>query len=185
MKKLHYYVYIQSNNSKPNSYNKMKNRHSLAAVALICMLTAACTKPAEPVSTFDLEKAKAGINEANQKFMAGVSSGDSASVAALYHSQATLSPANSDAISGADKISSYFGGASRAGFAVKLQTSNVWGNADVLVEEGTFELSNKDGAHVDHGKYIVLWKEENGQWKLYRDIWNSNMPMTQPETAKK
>jgi len=165
----------------------MKNLHTLAAVTLICVLIAACTKPAEPVSTstFDLEKAKAGINEANQKFMAGVSSGDSVGVAALYHSQGSISPSNSDAVSGADKISSFFGGASRAGFAVKLQTSDVWGNADVVVEEGTFELTDKNGGHLDHGKYIVLWKEENGQWKLYRDIWNSNMPMSQPEPAKK
>jgi ketosteroid isomerase-like protein len=161
----------------------MKNSLTLVVVTLICVLIAACTKPAEPVSTFDLEKAKAGINEANQKFMAGVSSGDSAGVAALYHSQAILSPSNSDAISGADKLSSFFGGAK--GLALKLQTSDIWGNADVVVEEGTYEMADQNGAHLDHGKYIVLWKEENGQWKLYRDIWNSNMPLPQPEPAKK
>ena len=29
---------------------------------------------------------------------------------------------------------------------------------------------------MDSGKFIVIWKQEGGQWKLHRDIWNSSMP---------
>jgi ketosteroid isomerase-like protein len=29
---------------------------------------------------------------------------------------------------------------------------------------------------LDKGKYIVIWKQEDGQWKLHRDIFNSSMP---------
>jgi ketosteroid isomerase-like protein len=32
------------------------------------------------------------------------------------------------------------------------------------------------GKVVDRGKYIVIWKREQGQWKLHRDIWNTSMP---------
>lgn len=155
----------------------MKTFSKLIAAALLCASVTACNKPTEPVSTFDLEKAKAGITEINQKFMNAVASGDSVNAAGLYHSQAILMPANSEALSGADKLTSFFGEGARLGVTgLKLQTTAVWGNADVVVEEGTFELSSKEGAPLDHGKYIVLWKEENGQWKLYRDIWNSNVP---------
>ena len=27
--------------------------------------------------------------------------------------------------------------------------------------------------------YIVVWKEEKGNWKMYRDIWNSDPPAPQ------
>jgi ketosteroid isomerase-like protein len=23
------------------------------------------------------------------------------------------------------------------------------------------------------GKYVIVWKKENGKWKIYLDIWNS------------
>jgi ketosteroid isomerase-like protein len=29
---------------------------------------------------------------------------------------------------------------------------------------------------VDQGKYIVIWKQDGGQWKLHRDIFNSSLP---------
>ncbi len=33
-----------------------------------------------------------------------------------------------------------------------------------------------DNKSLDKGKYVVVWKKQNGNWKMYRDIWNSNMP---------
>ena len=32
---------------------------------------------------------------------------------------------------------------------------------------------------VAEEKYIVLWKKEDGRWKLFRDIFNSNLPAKQ------
>jgi hypothetical protein len=34
-------------------------------------------------------------------------------------------------------------------------------------------IKDKEKA-IDSGKYVVVWKQERCQWKLYRDIWNSN-----------
>jgi hypothetical protein len=28
----------------------------------------------------------------------------------------------------------------------------------------------------DTGKYIVVWKRQDGVWKLHADIWNSDAP---------
>jgi ketosteroid isomerase-like protein len=35
---------------------------------------------------------------------------------------------------------------------------------------------DKDGKQIDKGKYIVLWKKEDGKWKLFRDCYNSDLP---------
>ena len=29
---------------------------------------------------------------------------------------------------------------------------------------------------VSRGKYMIIWRREEGQWKLHRDIFNSSMP---------
>lgn len=159
----------------------MKTLRSIALL-LALFVAGACTKPAGPTATFDIEKAKVAIAEVNQKLMDAVTAGDSSAFASMYHSQALVMPANDEAVSGTDKIASSAGGLVRMGMLLKLTTSSVWGNADLVVEEGGYEMTDKSGAHIDHGKYIVLWKEEGGQWKLYRDIWNSSMPMPLPSS---
>ena len=42
-------------------------------------------------------------------------------------------------------------------------------------EVGRFVTETADGDHIDHGKYVVIWKRIEGEWKLHRDIFNSNM----------
>ena len=144
----------------------------------------ACTKPAEQ-APYDLEKAKASIAETNKNF-ANFSSADSMKIAHLYHSQAMLLPPNSEIISGMDKIASFVSGAAKMGVAgFKLSTSSVWGDADLVVEEGAYEVIDKGGATLETGKYIVLWKEEDGQLKLFRDMWSANMPMQMTAAEKK
>ena len=37
-------------------------------------------------------------------------------------------------------------------------------------------MNQKGGAVLDSGKYVAIWKNEGGQWRLHRHIWNSNTP---------
>ncbi|MBK5214294.1 MAG: hypothetical protein JJE55_11615 [Flavobacteriaceae bacterium] len=58
---------------------------------------------------------------------------------------------------------------------VDLRLENVYGTEDLLAEEGELTLFvGEDAVAVE--KYIVLWKKEDGRWKLFRDIFNSNLP---------
>jgi hypothetical protein len=45
-----------------------------------------------------------------------------------------------------------------------------------LVETGRYEIYGAENKLMDKGKYVVAWKPVNGDWKLYRDIFNSDMP---------
>ena len=44
------------------------------------------------------------------------------------------------------------------------------GNADA-----TFQPEGMD-AFKDRGKYLVIWKNVDGTWKLHVDIYNSSLP---------
>jgi ketosteroid isomerase-like protein len=127
-------------------------------------------------STFDMGAAKASIEEENRMFTEEVKKGDSTALAAHYASDAQMLPPNSEPIK-KDGIASAWGGFSRMGIKeLKVNTTDLTGNQDLLAETGTYELMGADNKMMDKGKYVVVWKKENGAWKIYRDIFNTNMP---------
>ncbi len=59
---------------------------------------------------------------------------------------------------------------------MKLATRDVEELANTAIELGTYTLFGANEQRLDQGKYLVVWKEEMGQWKLHQDIWNTSMP---------
>jgi ketosteroid isomerase-like protein len=153
----------------------MKNNSVILILALATLV--ACNNPAPPTTSFDIEKVKAAINEVNQKFSQAVSQNDSVGWAGLYHSEAILMAPNGDSMTGTDNLLAFFSAIKRLGVkTIKLTSTEVIGQPEAVVETGEYVLEGDDGAMLDRGKYIVVWREENNQWKLFRDIWNTSMP---------
>ena len=117
------------------------------------------------------------IAAAIEQFMAAFSRGDAAGCAALYTEQGQLLPPNSDVIAGKQAIQTFWQSAMHMGItAAKLETAEVEGHGNTANEVGTYILQGAGGQVLDTGKYVVIWKQEAGQWKLHRDIWNSSRP---------
>ncbi len=103
--------------------------------------------------------------------------GDSVALASHYASDALVMPPNSDAVKG-NNIAGLWGGALRMGVKdLKLNITDITGGGDVYAETGNYEMFGADNKSLDKGKYVAVWKKDNGIWKMYRDIWNSNMAM--------
>ena len=84
---------------------------------------------------------------------------------------------------GAEGLSQFLAMAKGLGVAdIKLSTVEVIGGKELVSEEGTYVVLAADGSTIDKGKFLVTWKQENGTWKKYRDIWNTDTP---PPPAKK
>lgn len=121
--------------------------------------------------------ARGRIEAQNQKFGAAIQKGDAAAIAALYTTDAEALPPNAEAVSGRDAIQKFWQSVIDSGIAsAKLTTRDVQSAGDWAWESGEYALAGKDGAALDHGKYVVIWKRVQGQWHLHRDIWNSNQP---------
>lgn len=58
---------------------------------------------------------------------------------------------------------------------VTLETVKLFDHGDSACEVGRYTLAATGGQRVDHGKYVVIWKRQAGEWKLHRDIWNSSV----------
>jgi len=133
-------------------------------------------------SSFDLAAAKKAIDSTNEVFGSMVSKGDSVGLASLYTSDAKFMAEHIPTASGRAAIQTAFAGlfAAMGTPGLKLTANEVSGNGDMVSEVGTYSMTDKSGKETDKGKYIVLWKMEDGKWKLYRDCFNSDMPPMAP-----
>jgi ketosteroid isomerase-like protein len=162
----------------------------ISGLLLLAMPMLSCNNPAGTSaaktgdSTIDLGKVKAMMQSSNDALGVSFKSKDSVAITANYTSDAMMLPPNTTAVSGTDQIRGtwhYFMGLDVKD--LKLTTSDVWGDNNLVTEQGTWSLTNTKDAVIDHGKFLVLWKQEGGKWKMFRDIWNSDMPL--PVPAKK
>ena len=101
--------------------------------------------------------------------------GDAAGVAALYTDDAALMPPGAEAVVGMEAIQAFWSEFIASGATVKIETKEVSGSGDMLVEIGTVVVTAPDGSHADHGPFLVVYKNVDGKWKMHRDIWNSSM----------
>ena len=150
----------------------MKNLLLLSTITASLFACQPSTKP-----TFDLAKAKMEIEAANKNIIKDISNGDSVSAANDYSQDGKLMINNTPSITGKDKIAAFWGGFSKLGGDISLTTIEVWGDENYITEEGVFEIKAKDGKQLDKGKYIVVWKKEDGKWKLHRDLSNTDLPI--------
>jgi ketosteroid isomerase-like protein len=134
------------------------------------------TTEKENKPTFDLTVAKKEIEEANRNFMDLVAKGDSVGLANSYTTDAKFMSAGAPAVVGRANIQRAMSEIIKSGITkVDLRLKEVFGTEDLIAEEGELTLYVKNDA-VAEEKYIVLWKKEDGKWKLFRDIFNSNLP---------
>jgi len=98
-----------------------------------------------------------------------------------YTEDATLlPPPNAPIIKGREGIEAYWATGFQMGLKdVVLTTVEVMAMGDMVCEIGeadaTFHPEGMD-AFKDKGKYLVIWKNVDGAWKLYVDIYNSSLP---------
>ena len=120
---------------------------------------------------------RAGIDAANQNFMTNVAQQDAAGLAGLYTSSGCVMPSNSDIISGAGNIQAFWQGLFDMGIkGVVLETIDLEAHADTAIKTGHYTLQADGGAIADRGKYVVVWKNEGGSWRVHKDIFNTNQP---------
>jgi uncharacterized protein (TIGR02246 family) len=146
----------------------MKVVKLLLAVALLAYSGLSAAAHADTVKT--------AIEAANAQFAAAAAKGDGAGIAALYAADGQVLPAGSDPIRGTEAIQKYFQGAIDSGVAaVGLKTIEVFGHGPTATEVGEYELRDKAGKVLDHGKYIVIWRHVDGRWKLFRDMFTTSI----------
>ncbi len=117
------------------------------------------------------------IAQANQQFMSAFSQGRASGVAESYTAGAQLLPANVGLIAGRENIQGFWQAVMDMGIkAARLETKELDVQGETAIEVGEYTLLGGKEQVLDKGKYLVVWKTEQGQWKLHRDIWTTSLP---------
>ncbi len=126
------------------------------------------------------KQARAEIEAVNEEFIAALNGGDAAGIAALYTEDAILLPPNSEMLEGREAVQAFWQGGMDMGIKEgKLETEVVeaQGNAAYEVGKYTLIIEPPGGPTItDKGKYLVVWKRQEGSWKLHADMWNTSLP---------
>lgn len=131
----------------------------------------------QAASVFDIEQGKASIKRSNLRFMQAFAESDSVELANCFTKNAVLMIDGFPSVKGRDEITSFYSNIMKNGIKdYELTTKNVWGDSSILVEEGVYRLTDASDKEMGKGKYIVLWQQESGNWKMFRDIWARDFP---------
>ena len=128
----------------------------------------------------DASAARQAVVDSNAQWMAALAKRDAPGIAARYTKDARLFPPNSPEVNGRDAVQAFFQGGLDLGMGqITLTAIEVTLHEGVAIERGTYSSASAtsgDAQPGDTGKYLVVWKQEAGEWKMSMDIWNSDLP---------
>jgi ketosteroid isomerase-like protein len=123
---------------------------------------------------------QAGIQATNATFRAAIACGDSASIAALYTEVGAVLSTNNDIVRGKSVIQVFWQYALQGlGLrAAELETLELAQVGSIIYEVGQYTLRGEWAIILEQGRYVVIWQQEGGEWKRYRDSFNCREPVT-------
>jgi ketosteroid isomerase-like protein len=127
-----------------------------------------------PTPAHDLASIREAMDETNRRFMDGFRRGDPAGASeATYTRDARVLAPDVPMQQGRDAIAQFWVGAvQQLGVtSVELTTVEVQSLGEGAYEIGRATL-NLGGGQQAHAKYVVIWRQEDGQWRWHVDIWN-------------
>lgn len=124
---------------------------------------------AQEATPIDIQKARALIGTIDKQFSKDYYNGDSVALTAHYASDGQYG-----CLKGND-ILAQWGKSIRNSIKNNTRhliftTTTLTADAEFLVEVGFYEIKDDNGNVKSKGKYLVVWKQESGAWRIYRDI---------------
>ena len=137
----------------------------------------------DTTATFDVAAMKEIINDKNNQFTQAHVTGDTAFLNTIFSRDARIFAPNTDVVTGRAAIAKL--NAEYVSFGINEfleETTRLYGNENYLINEGNYLMRYGVDNTIEKGKFINIWKHEDGEWKLYSNIWNSNTPVNSAQT---
>lgn len=119
------------------------------------------------------------IGKINEQWLALVRDHDAVAVSKLYASDGAMMAPGAPIAQGQPALEKAWGGLMKMpgfGLTFKADQITVASGGDMALDRGTYELTldGPKGPTKDIGKYVVVWRNVDGQWKVAADIFNSD-----------
>ena len=144
----------------------------ILALSMATVIAMGCNqKTSETVAEsnqVDLSVLEKEIEVRLREFENHLRNGDSIALGELYMEDAEIIPSTV----GRNNIVKGFGSMIRDSITgSSFKTTKLWGNDQLLVEDGTGVWSHANGTVVGRGRYLLVWQKHDGEWKILRDTW--------------
>ncbi len=146
----------------------------LAVAFLAAGSAAGCVAMVEP-ATVEQE-----IRDLDKKWVGAVVRGDLAMIVGFYAPDGAFLLPNAPPAVGPEAVGKAWKGLMglpNVSLNFRPTRIDVAASGDLATDIGTYDLtfSGESGRVRDEGKYVVVWKKINGEWKVLADILNSNL----------
>ncbi len=158
---------------KNNSQGSSKFRKTLLLTILIAsiFITSCDQKVTEKyleTKQPDLSTLEKEIELQLREYESHLHNGDSIALVNMYMIDAEIIPSTV----GRENIIKVFGSMIRDSITgSSFKTTKLWGDDQLLVEDGTGTWFHENGKIVGRGRYLLIWKKDDGKWKILRDTW--------------
>lgn len=162
----------------------MKKSNVIKSIFAVCILLVTSCKKQNLLPTTDAETTKnefANLKEEieleSENFVIAFNKGDSIRISNFYAKDAKMMLPNEKAVTSREKIRSVFHHWFQAGTPTfTMKTIDIWGNDEMMIAEKEFSFSDEKGTIIDSGKSLEYYIKEDGDWKIFRDCYNSDFP---------
>lgn len=99
----------------------------------------------------------------------------------LFDDDAQILPERGPAVTGRDGIAAFLKDQMIPVVSFNTETDMSLVRNDIAIEQGHYRVRDvRRGSDVEAGKYMHIWRNRNGDWKLYRVMYNTDVA---PDTA--
>ena len=119
------------------------------------------------------------IRKTNEKWLALIRDHDAVAVSQLYSADGAMMAPGAPIAQGQPALEKAWGGLMKTpGFELTFKADQILvaKGGDMALDRGTYLLSlnGPNGPTKDVGKYVVVWRNVDGQWKVAADIFNTD-----------
>lgn len=145
------------------------------------ILMAGCQQATQPDSR-SVQNAQQDISDLNSQFLKAFNAKDPVAFAAVFSDDAVLMPPNYAAVKTQLAIQDYARQmqASSPVNGMLLNVAETVVTGEYAFCSGYYTLLGADGSSIDHGKFLEVLKSDGRDWKIFREIYNSDMPASAP-----
>ena len=153
----------------------------------LCLLAGACSGPAPaPALTepppFALDATRQLIAQQNKRFTNAHLTGDIATIDSMFAADAKSFPPDAAAVIGPQAMHDFTVDYLKAGLMeFREETTDFYGNAEYVIDAGTYVVTYGPSHVTERGKYLNVWTQVNGSWKIKANMWNTDAPPPTPK----
>jgi ketosteroid isomerase-like protein len=101
---------------------------------------------------------------------------DIAGCMALFAEDAQILPEHGPIVTGRDGIEQFLKDQMTPVAAFNTETEMTLVRRDLAIEQGHYRVRDvRRGSDIEEGKYLHVWRNVGGDWKLYRVIYNTDV----------